>query len=652
MASNTPYTPDINSDSADFVPSMGDYRTLQPFRYWCQKVLPLVYDESLSYYELLCKVVDYLNKTMEDVETLHGDVDNLHEAYRQLQGFTNTSIADLRTDYQNLIAYVNGYFESLDVQQEINAKLDAMALNGSLTALLSPYIPNAVATWLAEHITPTTPIVDDTLTISGAAADAKTVGDKFGELDDTVVNIENTVGIYIVPKSKGTIQTVSGESATPILTGFDLIAGHTYNYSIVYSSPSVKNTYLYLKHGDTVLDDFTIPINSSTANNNYIPTENLSNCSIAIQTVGSTVSYELQIVDTSHKTYIEQLTTDVTQLKNLSNYLNIGDALTWHDGYYNTDGTISTNLQFSTRYSDIIPANSFSKIIIYLGNHRQACITKFNKNTGAFIERTSWTQTYVEITNETDVAINIASTVANEALSLADLLSLITIFGDLKSILIRKWHGKKVAFVGDSITYGVNTSNGNIYYQLLNDDIGFSNVYADGIAGSCYSVSSNYGDSITPISQRWQNIPIDRDLIIIFAGTNDFGHNTPLGTIADTTDISFYGALSVVINGILQANPSGRLVLLTPLHRYGFTSGAYPNDTDENGVGCTLKDYVNAMKDIAEMYGVPIIDLFSTSCMNPRISAIKTNYVTDGLHPNAAGHHLLAARIEPLLETM
>lgn len=103
---------------ADFTPEMGNYRSLQPFRYWCQKVLPLVYDGSLSYYELLCKVIDYLNKTMEDVETLHGDVTNLHTAYEQLQN------------------YVNTYFSSLDVQEEINNKLDQMANDGTLNILL------------------------------------------------------------------------------------------------------------------------------------------------------------------------------------------------------------------------------------------------------------------------------------------------------------------------------------------------------------------------------------------------------------------------------------------------------------------------------------------------------------------------------------
>lgn len=46
---------------------MRNFSPLRPFRFWCQKVLPLVYDDSLSYYEVLCKVVDYLNKTREDL---------------------------------------------------------------------------------------------------------------------------------------------------------------------------------------------------------------------------------------------------------------------------------------------------------------------------------------------------------------------------------------------------------------------------------------------------------------------------------------------------------------------------------------------------------------------------------------------------------
>ena len=156
---------------ANFTPEMGNYKTLQPFRYWCQKVLPLVYDDSISYYELLCKVVDYLNKTMEDVETLHGDVTGLHEAYVQLQN------------------YVNTYFSSLDVQEEINNKLDTMASDGTLLEIIEPTISattiSEVNKWLSEHITnPSNPPIDTSLTISGAAADSKTVGNNFKKVEE------------------------------------------------------------------------------------------------------------------------------------------------------------------------------------------------------------------------------------------------------------------------------------------------------------------------------------------------------------------------------------------------------------------------------------------------------------------------------------
>ena len=111
------------NDPADFTPTREPQIPLRPFRYWCQKVLPLVYDDSLSYYELLCKVVDYLNKTMEDVSNMDTDVTNLLNAYNQLQ------------------EYVNNYFSTLDVQEEINNKLDELVNSGRLDIMLSTFIP-------------------------------------------------------------------------------------------------------------------------------------------------------------------------------------------------------------------------------------------------------------------------------------------------------------------------------------------------------------------------------------------------------------------------------------------------------------------------------------------------------------------------------
>lgn len=59
--------------------------TQQTFKFWCQRVLPAVYDSSLSYYELLCKVVDYLNTTMENVNALNENGQAMQKEIEELQ---------------------------------------------------------------------------------------------------------------------------------------------------------------------------------------------------------------------------------------------------------------------------------------------------------------------------------------------------------------------------------------------------------------------------------------------------------------------------------------------------------------------------------------------------------------------------------------
>lgn len=54
-----------------------EYSKYKPFRFWCQKVLPLVYDDSLSYYEVLNKVVDYLNNVIKYVNALGTAIESI-----------------------------------------------------------------------------------------------------------------------------------------------------------------------------------------------------------------------------------------------------------------------------------------------------------------------------------------------------------------------------------------------------------------------------------------------------------------------------------------------------------------------------------------------------------------------------------------------
>lgn len=53
------------------------YKDLKTFKFWCQKILPLVYDDSLSYYEVLCKVVDYINQLIDNDKVIGEELENL-----------------------------------------------------------------------------------------------------------------------------------------------------------------------------------------------------------------------------------------------------------------------------------------------------------------------------------------------------------------------------------------------------------------------------------------------------------------------------------------------------------------------------------------------------------------------------------------------
>lgn len=214
------------------------------------------------------------------------------------------------------------------------------------------------------------------------------------------------------------------------------------------------------------------------------------------------------------------------------------------------------------------------------------------------------------------------------------------------------WSGKRMVCVGDSITAGSGTTQ--TYWSMLESILGLSKMTGMGVGGSCVSAKSDYGTGNSPLINRYTSIP-EADLITIFMGTNDWGHETPMGTIDDTTDVSFYGALNVIIPGLITKYPNARIVWITPMHRYGFgtskiTGQRFTYDHLPNGRGHTLKDYVDAIKEVCARWSVPVIDLYSMSGLHPYIAAHKSTYMPDGLHPNKAGHEKMAYLIAKWLQ--
>lgn len=92
--------------------------TLKHFKFWCYKVLPLVYDNSLSYYEVLCKVVDYINHLIDDHKLYAQELESAEQAIAELQNwvkeFDTSYVIDIVEKFIANMIYVYisdaGYF--------------------------------------------------------------------------------------------------------------------------------------------------------------------------------------------------------------------------------------------------------------------------------------------------------------------------------------------------------------------------------------------------------------------------------------------------------------------------------------------------------------------------------------------------------------
>ena len=196
--------------------------------------------------------------------------------------------------------------------------------------------------------------------------------------------------------------------------------------------------------------------------------------------------------------------------------------------------------------------------------------------------------------------------------------------------------GKSAAFVGDSITNGAMLNEGEQrYWQVLADKLQLGEVTGMGVNGSCYSTKSEFGLDHEPLATRYQKIP-QADLIFIFLGTNDFGRSTPMGTIEDTEDISFYGAMNMILTQLETQCPDSQIILLTPIVRY---------DKSMNNLGLKQSAYIDAIKAVAAQRGLPLIDTYELTRQQ-----LSEGLFADKVHPDQYGHQILAQALETWLQ--
>lgn len=206
--------------------------------------------------------------------------------------------------------------------------------------------------------------------------------------------------------------------------------------------------------------------------------------------------------------------------------------------------------------------------------------------------------------------------------------------------------GKKFVFLGDSITQGCGASSPDMaFHQLIMKNYELESAYNAGISGTRIAKQTTphiWHSMDLYFAIRVEVLPKDADAVVVFGGTNDYGHgDAKIGAIDDDSVYTFYGALNVLYKNLQEHCPMAKIIFMTPLKRTNEEEPSLP----ENKI---LLDYVKAIKEFADKNQIPLIDLYESDIFDP----YDPEFVPDGLHPNDKGHEVMAEYISKKLLEM
>ena len=189
------------------------------------------------------------------------------------------------------------------------------------------------------------------------------------------------------------------------------------------------------------------------------------------------------------------------------------------------------------------------------------------------------------------------------------------------------WKKKNWYVIGDSLTVDSQ------YPSIVAQKVGLTNVTTD---AQPHRTFSELDDELDEEKLK------AADLITIFAGTHDYGGNTPLGSIEDQdTTPTFYGQAQALIGKIHSLKkPEATVVMITPTIRGSLIDNEQsPQYPSPNLNGHVLEDYVEALIDVNYQNEFELINLFSESGIT--LENLE-EYTSDNLRFNDKGDELVA----------
>ena len=218
------------------------------------------------------------------------------------------------------------------------------------------------------------------------------------------------------------------------------------------------------------------------------------------------------------------------------------------------------------------------------------------------------------------------------------------------NILKSKFDGKTIHIFGDGISYGLGCTDvlTKSYTSILNKKYGWvisNHALVDATAGNYNDEIFKQSSLLTQIDRSTGLATEDEVYIMIFIGAEDYRSGmAPIGNDDYNNDTTFKGALNLAIEKLQTKCPQARLMLVTPI----FRSSTEPGDgldCDTNLVNDKyLREFADAIMDIAKLNHIPCIDLFNTCMINKYNSGIFLN--EDGVYPSDKGHAMIAEKIQ------
>lgn len=560
------------------------------------------------------------------------------------------SLANIIAQTNEIPDSVKQYLESVEGAKQLSDatahKIEKMAINGELGTIISKTtdLQKTTTDWLNENVTPTgsAVIVDKSLTISGAAADAQNTGyikqDVVNFIDPSVSKIINLVDVRNLIFNKTLYKAIGSSTPHSIYdeTGTALCLNliRIKKDDIIYCGDNlpIHRYSLYVYDTDMILSEVLDQASTYVAKSDGFVMMNIWGCT------SSSVAIEYKTylnVNTNYGYYESGVTKDDLLITEYKAYVEI--PVTLQNGYYNDTQFYENDYWTSCK----IQCNPFEKFKIecYLMGISNFSVATFLDIDGNIIGRTP------VVTSDTHIHDYIVETPAKCRYIIANNRKYmgvrLTISRNIASPGI-DFSNLKGGFTGDSICYGSAYEGG--YAKVLNERYGlrYNNI---GVSGG--HIASDRTD-VFIISDSISSLDDDIDFLIMEGGLNDYSNYVPVGELtngyADIIDQkTFFGGLEKLFRDAVTKFPTIPKAFLI-VHKVNDTC----IKTDDihrvdypNGKIITFDYFVDCIYKAARKYGIKIIDVNNTTGFDTYNATLKSSYTGiegDGLHPNRDGY--------------